>query len=654
MKKHPFLILFLLATMASLELSSQNEILFTVDDLQVSKDEFTYVFEKNNGTSATEKEVKEYLDLYKKFKLKVKAALDKKMDTLPDLQEELRTYRRQLSKNYLLDKQLQENVARETYERQQTDRKIAHIVLTATTEEEEEKAQKALEELKKETVEDFEAIAAKYSEDPGTKDMGGVIGFLSAPFAEGFEKVEDLVYSLEIDEVGGPVQSDMGWHLIKVLDQRPARGRIQLSHIFVRKPKPGSTNQDKEKQRKKEKILSAYEALKSGSSFKNTCLKFSEDDKTKYNDGFLGFIEPNTYEEEIEEAVFALEEPGDYTQPVESSLGWHIFMRGELEKPQDKSFEEARSEILSALKYTRRLDIAQAALIEQIKKEAPFEETSNWAKDFREDLPQNFARYDWEIPEFKNPDTLFRFGSDLVKTRDDFMRFLKRSTRERLRLDRKMKSKEAFDKLYQDFVTEAAIQYEESQLEEKYSEFKHLMREYREGILLFEITKEKVWDKAPQDTAGLRSFYEENKENYRWNDRARLLHFELENGAEGECQETTSYLLRRGAQKTIKHVNKDSIKLTYTTEIIEKGKTNQAISWQERVIFDMKENPQTCTFSWIQEIIPSKVKSLDEARGYVISDYQNALERQWITELEDRYRVRTNKKVLKSVIESYQ
>ncbi|NBC24825.1 MAG: hypothetical protein GVX78_04330 [Bacteroidetes bacterium] len=387
---------------------AQETVLFSVEDLKVTTDEFKYVFEKNNNSATSESDIKEYLDLYKKFKLKVKAAYDKKMDTLPHLNDELNTYRRQLSKNYLLDKQLQENVARETYNRKQQEVKIAHIAQTAETEEEEADAYERLSSLIPEAQNDFAKAAAKYSEDPGTRDDGGLIGYLSAPFAKGFEQVEDLAYTLEVGEVGGPVKSQMGVHLIKVLEKKPARGEMELSHIFVRKPKPNSPNEKKEKQRKIAKIEEAYQAIEKGTSFKHAALKFSEDDKTKYNKGYLGFIEPNTYEEQIEEKVFQLENEGDYTSPLSSSLGWHIFMRGKQRKPQDQTFQEARPEILSELKYTNRLDHAQNALIDKIKQEAPFDENSKWVSEFRSTLPPNFTRYDWKIPgHSEKVDTVF-------------------------------------------------------------------------------------------------------------------------------------------------------------------------------------------------------------------------------------------------------
>jgi len=262
----------------SFGVDAQKEILFSVEDLDVTTDEFRYVFEKNNNSIANETDIKEYLDLYKNFKLKVKAAYDKKMDTLAHLNDELNVYRRQLSKSYLLDKQLQEKVAQKIYERKQHEIKIAHIVLTADTEGELGAAEDKLSDLKTKAELDFVAIAKNYSEDPGTRDEGGVIGYLSSPFAKGFEEVEDLAYGLKVGQVGGPVKSEMGIHLIKVIDRRPALGEMELSHIFVRNPKPGSESYEKEKQRKREKIEKAYEALTQGTSFKN----------------FLRMIKPNT------------------------------------------------------------------------------------------------------------------------------------------------------------------------------------------------------------------------------------------------------------------------------------------------------------------------------------------------------------------------
>jgi peptidyl-prolyl cis-trans isomerase SurA len=179
------------------------------------------------------------------------------------------------------------------------------------------------------------------------------------------------------------------------------------------------------------------------------------------------------------------------------------------------------------------------------------------------------------------------------------------------------------------------------------------MREYREGILLFEITKEKVWDRAPKDTAGVKNFYDQNKENYTWNDRARLLNFKLLNSSPEICDKATRLLMRRGVDQTIQTINKDSVQLTYTTQMVEKGKTDQAISWQESVLFDVQKSSEGCSFKWIEQIIPSKVKTLEEAKGYVISDYQNELEKQWIDDLEKKYDINTNRKALKSLIQSY-
>ncbi|NBB89132.1 MAG: hypothetical protein GVX96_05050, partial [Bacteroidetes bacterium] len=222
MKKELIFLCFQLVALSPFFSLAQNEVLFSVDDLNVTADEFAYVFKKNNANKHSKEDILEYLDLYKKFKLKVKAALDKKMDTIPHLKEELNTYRRQLSKNYLLDKQLQEKVIRETFERKKTEIKIAHIVLIADAQEEVERAKEKLSELKNDPNLNFRDAAMKYSKDSGTKEKGGVIGYLSAPFAKGFEEVENLAYSLDEGKIGGPALSDMGVHLIKVLDRRPA------------------------------------------------------------------------------------------------------------------------------------------------------------------------------------------------------------------------------------------------------------------------------------------------------------------------------------------------------------------------------------------------------------------------------------------------
>ncbi|HEY9702900.1 MAG TPA: hypothetical protein V6C58_10665, partial [Allocoleopsis sp.] len=205
--------------------------------------------------------------------------------------------------------------------------------------------------------------------------------------------------------------------------------------------------------------------------------------------------------------------------------------------------------------------------------------------------------------------------------------------------------------LFSEFIDDRAIAYEETQLDKKYADFRNLMREYEEGILLFEAIKQNVWDKASQDSVGLEKFYNTNKSKYVWEERAQLIHYAVSDSAKADLDKIKKYVLKNNVQDVLKKFNKDKKEVVlFREETVEKGKAKilEKAEWKAKTLIEPKETP--LSFTKIEKILPKGNKTLKEARGYVVADYQEFLEKKWMDELKAAYKVEIDQKVLNSII----
>ena len=652
-----FLFILFLQSSSTAQFPQNDPVLFIVEKDSVKVSEFKYIYEKNNRDSLrnTRESIADYLDLYIKFKLKVRAARQEGLDTVKALQDELNMYRQQLAKNYLIDKEVEEAIAKTVFERKKKDVHVSHILIAVENAQDTSAAYQQILNIKDSILNhgrSFEQMAVRYSQDPTAKQNKGDLGYITAMFPRGFENFEHLAYSMNKGAVDGPIRSRAGYHLVKLHDTRPAKGTVDIAHILVRKP---DIMNDSRVAVAKDKIWDAYRALENGQSWDHVLNEYTEDKKSKARNGLVGTFSIGVYEPSLEKVAFSLEENGAYSEPVESSIGWHILKRLKRERPQDQTFEEVKKSLLQELEETGRLEAAQQALVNKIKKQAPFKLYEEVYQSFKNNHLNNFTSYNWQAPEIDSPSVLLAFGNDLTKTELDFIQFLKRNTRERLRMDRRLSHEEAADQMLELFVNESALEYEQASLEEKYPDFKNLMREYREGILLFEVTKEKIWDRAPKDTVGLKEYYEAHKQDYQWNERARILSFKASPKDKKEFEKMINLLKKKGVEAVIKKYNKDSTVVTYESSTLEKGKKDlSGIPWREGSVYDIRERGGVYTFQYVSEILPAQPKTLAEARGFVISDYQSQLEIDWINYLEEKYRVKVFDEVFNELVESYQ
>ncbi len=646
-RKNLLILLFSVCFITFSRAQDPSDILFSVGDMDVTVSEFTYIYEKNNrdNISYDKDSVMAYLNLYKDFKLKVLAALDKKMDTLPSLKKELQGYKELISQSYLIDNEVVGKLAKEVFQRMQEDRKIAHIFIdiNVDTSGAYEKAELAYQALQNGM--DFNTAVARFSEDKNTVDKNGVIGYVSAPFNDGFYALENVVYALKVGETSGIVRTSAGYHIVKLLDIRPARGTMKIAQIYVAKPKGNNPAALKQA---KEKIQAAYDALQSGESFADVVAEYSEDKAHIDNGGYIGTIAVNTFSKEFEDAAFSIAQDSAYSGIVETEVGFHIIQRLSAENPTKQKFADRKAELIHHIKNSGRYDIAINKLVNKVYREGQIQVNKSNLKAYTSKLDSSFLTYTWEPQDFKK--TLITYKkTGLSFTGNDFNDYLRKHSRHRIRLKRLNDRNEAIQELFKEFKKETAIQYAEQKLPEKYPDYRHLMREYKEGILLFEITKQEVWDKAAKDTLGLMKYFQNHRDDYRWDKRAVILDYTFKDIPMDEVKGIVDYVKKHSSAEVVEKYGTDHV--TYRSYNLEKGSSKDGFDWVQSYVYDVSKNKakQVLSFKEVSEILPPERKTLEQSKGYVISDYQQVLENQWINKLKARYPFKLNKAVFRKL-----
>lgn len=655
MIKRNFLLLgiFLMAV-AGVQAQQNDPVLFTVEKTPVHQSEFVYIYSKTNGEKAnfSQKSLDEYLDLYIKFKLKVQKAKELRLDTIPQLKNELAGYRRQLADSYLIDKEVTDKLIREAYDHTLNDVDISHILIAvkqdpsaADEKAAYDKAMAAKQRIAK--GEDFATVAQELSDDKSAAKNGGHIGFVTALFPKGFYQLEVAAYKQPLKTLSDPIRTDIGYHILKVNDKRPARGEIEAAHILLRS---NETNGEELKKR----IDSIYQALKGGADFDALAKTYSEDSRTAPKGGYIGFFGINKFTPDFESAAFALANDGDISMPFQSSVGWHIVKR--ISRPGIQPYDISKSRLEGLVKADPRFEAAKTAMVEKIKKEGNLKEYPTVLDEYVATLNDTFLTFRWKPVKSEVPDKLLlSLGSDFKVNLVDFVDFMERSSRKRIRKGADISIPAVVKELYADYVSENCMKFEETQLEKKYPDFKSLMREYEEGILLFEATKMLVWDKASQDTAGLADFYQKIYGKYRWEPRAVTSIYRLNKSAADQIAAVRDFAANHSPEEVLEKFNTGEVPvLSLEKKTFERSRNPdlKGMEWKAGALSQTEDNPknQVLKFLKIEEILPESMKTLDEARGYVVADYQDYLEDQWVEQLRKEYSVKVDQKVFDKMV----
>jgi len=648
------LLIFLSLISVAIAQNIENETLFTIAGDEVKVAEFKRVYTKNNINNQADfskKSLDEYLDLYEKFRLKVKEAESLGMDTTKLFKGELASYRSQLTQSYLSDRKATKDLLDEAYNRMNEEVNVSHLLIFwPNAKPSKTDSLQVLKEIKKIKASaektSFDAQIAKYSKTNLTKYSvnkpkyeSGKLGYITV-----FQTVypfENAMYNTPVGKISEPVATRFGYHLVYVEDKRPARGKMETAHILVKSKETDSRENQEIAKNKAEQI---YNELETGAlNFEDAVKKYSEDKKTKYQSGKLPSLSGSEMIPSYADAAFALKKDGDFSIPIKTKIGWHIVKR--LKKVGIPEFELAKIDLQKKIERDSRSNVAKELMINDTKRKFGYKENSN--NNFFKDLSDSFEKGKFVLKNKEaNEEVLFSIGESQL-TKNDFLLFLNVSRQNR-------QNKNVLDHVensYKIFQNQEITKYREDNLEQIDVDFKNLMQEYHDGILLFELTNKEVWNKAVEDTVGLKTFFENNRNKYVWKERVSYTTFTAKD------QKTTDKLLKflkkgKSTQNILTKLNKKEETLTSKNTILEKDATEfvKSLKWEKGSIAQEKNLNGSVKVVHVDKILQPENKELEETRGYVISDYQDYLENVWISKLRKKYPVKVNQDIFKALM----
>jgi peptidyl-prolyl cis-trans isomerase SurA len=496
-------------------------VILTIGDKKFTTDEFFQSFTKNQFSDDTTKptSIGEYLQLYTNLKLKVLGAQSEGRDTVASFKEEMASYKKQLAQPYFTDKILIDNLVAEAYERLKQEVRVSHILIPLSPDASPADTLAAYRTttalrgriLQKEI--DFETAAKQYSKDPKSGPVGGDLESYFTVFKTVYP-FETAAYTLPIGQVSDPVRTRAGYHLIKVTDRRPARGRVQVAHILI-SISPEATEEGKIAAKEKAEKAAA---LLQQEAWEIVCRDYSDDNSTKNNGGVLREFGPSEMVPAFEDMAYSLRTPGEISKPFQSNYGWHIIkLIGS--KPVE-TFAEAAPQIRQKVTTDSRIDLIQAALSKKLKSIYKVTENNSIKESAIAKFDSSLLFGQWKFIEplasSLDKKTLFQIDNQSF-TVNEFYEYVRDMQRPAL----PNSSIEVVAlRYYRVFLDKKLVEIEESNLEKKYPDFRSVMTEMRDGVLFSQAMEANVWEPSLTDSLGQKRYWDQNKDKYRYPERA--------------------------------------------------------------------------------------------------------------------------------------
>ncbi len=627
MIRNAFFVLF--ATVLFYQSVAQtDETLITIGDRKISKGEFERIYKKNNNNLYNpddKKSPEDYIGMFVDFKLKVIEAENLKMDTIAAFKRELAGYRSELAAPYLTDVKLTKEMVADLYERTTKEIDASHILLNvpkeATRQQESEIRDKILKiKAEIEAGKDFGEAAVEYSEDPSAKTNKGNLGYFSAfamvvPF-------ENAAFTTPKGQISDPVRTSFGWHILKVNDIRPNQGEMMAAHIMKMFPKDMTPAT---KANLKKQIDSIYVEVKNGADFAEVAKAKSDDKRSAQLGGQMPWFSAGRMIKEFSEPAFALKNDNDISEVIETPYGYHIIKR--IKRQPVASFDDVKDELeLRIRQDPQRSETSKAKFIAKLKAEYQFSENiANLDKVLKKSIKDSVINAG---------DVLFTLnGADFTVGKfNDY-------------ISKQNKPQGQYRDHYDQWVDFEITGYENSRLEEKYPEFRYMMQEYHDGILLFNISEQKIWNYAAEDSTGLEAYYK-NCKKYMWEERFKGMIVTC--ASDSVREEAENYFASDlPKDEILELINKNADLITITEGAWEKG-ANAVVDYYVWNGPEPEGFKSELTFVRGDKIAPEP-KKLEDARGLYISDYQKVIEERWLKELHSKYKVTINKKLLKTI-----
>ena len=640
--------LFVSVLFVQILVAQKEQVVMEINGKPVTKSEFLQIYLKNNNDPKYDKQtLDDYVEMFKKFKLKVAEAEALGYDTIPKLKKELEGYKKQLATPYLIDSVENRYLVEQAYERIKTEVRASHILVRVdanASPKDTLAAYNRILTLKKriEKGEDFATVAKMKSgsEDPSAVNNGGDLGFFTA-----FQMVyafEEKAYTTAMGSISEPFRTRFGYHILKVTDKRPARGTIKTAHLMVAVPKD-ATQEVKDNAEKK--INELYEKLSKGEKWEDLVALHSDDPSSSKKGGELAAFGSGTTQRMVtsfEDAAFALKTDGEISKPIRTDYGFHIVKR--LEWKDVAPYPTMKKELQGRVNKDERSKKTQDSFVAKLKTNYGYKYAGDKSlKWFVNNLDSTYYLGKWNAGSLKSNNTLFKLNGTAF-TQKSFADYLVKNYRGIKRDE----SKTVVKAQYKAWEKSEILNFEEKLLPEKYPDFKALINEYHDGIILYEIMSDKVWNKAVKDTTGLKDFFAKNRANYMWPKRLDATVYECLNK---DIAVKVVGMLKNdtiNSKDVLDVVNKDSeLNLKVRMNKFDLDQTN----FLKDKTFNKGVNP---AFEFegkiyvvkVNEVLSPMPKEFSEAKGIATSDYQTYLEKTWLDELKAKYPIKINNEVL--------
>lgn len=623
--------------------------LMTVAGQDVTAGEFIRMYNKSREPGAVP-DIDEYLQQYILFKLKVADAMQEGYDTTRAFRNEFSGYRSQLAQSYLTDNDAKEKLLQKTYLRSLTEINAWHILINCPAGAIPEDTLAAWQKAAgiRERIlsgEPFEQVARAASDDPSVKINGGNLGYFTV-----FQMImpfEDAAYNLKTGSLSYPVRTPYGYHIIRIADKRPSRGKVLVAHIMKAAP-PGTG--EKESTQAEEEINRIYNELKAGASFSDLAKLHSDHKESAAGGGKLNWFGTGEIISDFSEAAFAIADTGKYTAPVRTPYAWHIIKL--IDKKPHGTYEETKSYLESRINQSYLNTFSKKSFVEKLKNEYRYRlnrPAYDWFVANTDTLIiMGLARYDRQsLP----PGNLYTFADQRLTNRE-FATYLERRGSMIATDDPAYFISQSLDSRLSDQI----VRYEDSMLETKYPDFRYLMQEFHDGILLFEISGRKVWNRVSADSAGLENFYGQHKHEYLSSRGIEAKIYTLKSGAK-ERSFYAAYRKYSRKQNTdelmkAKFNRQGDTLLTITRGKWLAGENSELdkIDWLRGVEYSrMNNSPSVIVISRVIEPEPLPLKKV---QGEIMTMYQDHLEKEWTEQLKGKYTVKVDETVLEEVKKS--
>jgi peptidyl-prolyl cis-trans isomerase SurA len=634
--------------------SAYAQALFTYGPNSVSKEEFLRVYKKNSinkRPDMSDTALRSYLDLYSLFRMKVAEADRQMLDTVRTIDNELDNYRKQLAKNYLTDEQVTNKLIREAYDRMKEDVHVEHILVSCQPGADTVAAYRKIDSiyhLIQGGKASFEAMAKDFSDDKGSRERGGDIGYFTS--LQTVYAFENAAYNTPVGKMSAPFKTQFGYHILKVLDKRADRGQVKVAQIMISSPKSKGEEGLAIARRRADTVEAM---LKNGVPFYEMVKKYSDDQYSVNDSGILKPFGAGKMVPEFEEAAFALKRPGEISAPVKTDYGLHIIKL--IAKYPLAPYDSMYPQLKHKVEGDSRAQMARDQFFTKIKERNGFKEYPENIKEITDrlvaipDTGKNAKIVRSEDYNYMNKPIFTLGGKNYLQ--HDFAKFLENLTHGKINGPKTAVIRDAYNM----YVNTVVNDFEEHKLVEENPEFKNLMEEYRDGIMLFELMDRNVWSKASHDTPGLKAFYETRKGKYMWEPGFEGSVYKFKNKAALD----SGRMLLNDDKMTDEQLAKDLNTQSSPDRVtIQRGRYEFS-RFKDVTLAELQHNKQKVaqgpngSYMLIiaREIYPApSEKTLDEARGYVVAEYQDYLEKQWNEKMRHEYPLKVNEKVFKSMV----